>query len=225
MTSTPNESELLPSERARLEEVGRFGGERIGPFAATLQAAFADDPYLSWICGDLDDEGKRQFWTAVLRSRSRGVELHALQTSESVAVWHPPKFPAGPGVDEPSGVDGGDAEAVSGQDDQLDVRTLLGDRVDEVFAVLGGMHAAHPAEPHWYLMACGTHPSRQNEGLGSRVLAPMLRRCDELGLPAYLESTNPANHSFYFRLGFEETGRYQAESAPEIVLMLRPPTR
>jgi hypothetical protein len=51
----------------------------------------------------------------------------------------------------------------------------------------------------------------------------MLQQCDADGLPAYLESTNPRNISFYESLGFACQGTIQAGTSPEIVPMLRRP--
>jgi ribosomal protein S18 acetylase RimI-like enzyme len=48
-----------------------------------------------------------------------------------------------------------------------------------------------------------------------------LAKCDEAGLPAYLESSNPANISLYERHGFEVTGKIQSESSPPVHPMYR----
>jgi ribosomal protein S18 acetylase RimI-like enzyme len=48
-----------------------------------------------------------------------------------------------------------------------------------------------------------------------------LDRCDEQHLPAYLESSNPANISLYERHGFEVTARIQTETSPPMHPMYR----
>ena len=60
----------------------------------------------------------------------------------------------------------------------------------------------HPTEPHWYLEAIGCVPEARGQGVGGTLLEPVLARCDAEGLPAYLESSNPRNISFYERHGF-----------------------
>ena len=50
-----------------------------------------------------------------------------------------------------------------------------------------------------------------------------LRRCDEEGIPAYLESSNPRNISLYEPLGFNIIGKIQCDSSPVMTPMLRPP--
>jgi len=70
--------------------------------------------------------------------------------------------------------------------------------------------AAHPhAEPHYYLSLLATHPDHRGAGHGMRLLAENLERIDQEGLPAYLESTNPANNDRYGRVGFEVVGSFE----------------
>ena len=90
----------------------------------------------------------------------------------------------------------------------------------KVFERMAGFH---PHEPHWYLPLSGVDPSRQGRGLGDRLMAHALARCDADGLPAYLESSNPRNIPFYERHGFESLGKIQAGASPTIVPMLRRP--
>ena len=62
-------------------------------------------------------------------------------------------------------------------------------------------------------------------GLGTVLMKHALRRCDEEGVPAYLESSNPRNISFYERHGFKIVGRIQSGSSPVLTPMLRPASR
>ena len=73
--------------------------------------------------------------------------------------------------------------------------------------LLGGVERVHLREPHYYLFAIGADPAHQGRGVGAALLAPMLARCDAEKLPAYLESSNPANLTFYRRHGFVADGR------------------
>jgi GNAT superfamily N-acetyltransferase len=66
-------------------------------------------------------------------------------------------------------------------------------------------------------------PARQGQKLGDKLMAHALARCDSDRLPAYLESSNPRNLSFYQRHGFEILGKIQVGSSPSIVPMLRKP--
>ena len=71
---------------------------------------------------------------------------------------------------------------------------------------LAAVERAHPLNPHYYLAVLGTRPDRQGQGLGSAYLWPILSRCDDENLGAYLESSKESNIAFYRRHGFEVTG-------------------
>ena len=91
-----------------------------------------------------------------------------------------------------------------------------------VGAVLERMDELHPEEPHWYLAIVGVDSAHQGKGLGAQLMRSALARCDEEGLIAYLESSNPANISLYERHGFRIVDEIQIDDAPPIVPMLRP---
>ncbi|HUF32996.1 MAG TPA: GNAT family N-acetyltransferase [Acidimicrobiales bacterium] len=59
------------------------------------------------------------------------------------------------------------------------------------------------SEPHYYLPFIGTDPDHRGKGQGTALLADMLLRCDEEGMPAYLESTRIENRALYHRHGFQ----------------------
>ena len=46
------------------------------------------------------------------------------------------------------------------------------------------------------------------------LLAENLERIDALGMPAYLESSNPANNRRYERHGFEAVGSFNPPGSP-----------
>lgn len=92
----------------------------------------------------------------------------------------------------------------------------------EFWAVMEQMGRFHPQVPHWYLPLIGVDPAYHGQGLGSALMRHALHVCDQQGLPAYLESSNPRNIPLYLRLGFEAIGTIQHGSSPSIVPMLRP---
>jgi GNAT superfamily N-acetyltransferase len=65
------------------------------------------------------------------------------------------------------------------------------------------VESLHPTEPHWYLFTLGADPDQQGKGIGSALLRSMLAHIDELGEPAYLESSKERNVPLYARFGFE----------------------
>jgi GNAT superfamily N-acetyltransferase len=69
--------------------------------------------------------------------------------------------------------------------------------------------AAHPhSEPHFYLSLLGTHPDHAGRGIGMALLTENRARLDAEHMPAYLESSNPANNHRYERHGFEAIGAF-----------------
>jgi len=104
-------------------------------------------------------------------------------------------------------------------------RNALGDAgADQMAELYERFEANHPdAEPHAYLSLLATHPDFRGRGIGQALLAEDLARWDRLGLPGYLESTNPANDHRYERAGFRRVGGFDAvrDGAP-ISTMWRP---
>jgi ribosomal protein S18 acetylase RimI-like enzyme len=81
--------------------------------------------------------------------------------------------------------------------------------------------AFHPEAPHWYLPFIGVDPAGQGRGLGSALLAHGVARADAIGMPCYLESTNPRNLPLYERFGFRVIGKIQVANSPPMHPMWR----
>lgn len=80
-----------------------------------------------------------------------------------------------------------------------------------------------PRVPHMYLFAVGVAEAHRGKGIGQKIVQATLDECDAQGLPAFLENTNPANHSFYLKLGFEAGETYSpADGCPPVTPMWRP---
>ncbi len=63
-------------------------------------------------------------------------------------------------------------------------------------------HKQDMPEPHWYTMVVGVDPAFRGKGLGKSLLLPVLDKAAETNIPCYLETGQPANVSFYKKLGF-----------------------
>jgi len=87
------------------------------------------------------------------------------------------------------------------------------------------MNANHPHFEHAYLFSIGVRPSAQGKGLGRKLIRPVLDACDRIGMPAYLENSNPANTGFYNSCGFEQSADaiHPEPGSPPLVPMLRQP--
>ena len=129
---------------------------------------------------------------------------------EAAAIWDPPGAPG------------------------IAVRELLRSIVPIVRAFGTGLvrmkrlidvtEARHPDEPHYYLFAIGVRRAVQGGGLGSALMQPMLNRCDEEGVGAYLENSKPWNEAFYVRHGFEPLEPLDLPAGcPKITPMFRRP--
>jgi GNAT superfamily N-acetyltransferase len=185
----------------------------LGAVTETMTTAFAADPV--WGAYSFPEAGtrleaSRRFWEYYLRAAMRLPATFVTPGCEAAAVWVPP----GEAELTPE-QEAGFAELVAGLVGRAQARVVLGafDRLD----------AAHPHdEPHWYLSLLATHTDHRGRGLGMGLLAACLETVDAARLPAYLESTNPANDDRYRRLGFEPCGRVVLPGGVPVTTMWRP---
>ena len=79
--------------------------------------------------------------------------------------------------------------------------------------------------PRWYLGVLGVAPERQGQGLGSRLMRPILERADGQGLPVTLETGQARNLPLYRRQGFEVLRELPPPEpgGPVVWTLLRPP--
>jgi GNAT superfamily N-acetyltransferase len=130
----------------------------------------------------------------------------------AAALWRDPAFEHGRTAADRAEEQGDDAPMPFAPDEL------------ERLMILGGTTLANPPhERHWYLNVVSTVPERQGQGWGSAVLAPVLDRCDADGDRAYLESTNPRNHTLYHRHGAVDAGELRLEGGPVMMAMWRDP--
>jgi len=100
----------------------------------------------------------------------------------------------------------------------------LGSKLPKALRALTAIEKAHPPGEHYYLAVLGTDKRFQGQGVGSACLEPVLSRCDEQGIGAYLESSKERNIPFYNRHGFEVTRELPLPGGgPSIWLMWREP--
>jgi len=67
---------------------------------------------------------------------------------------------------------------------------------------IDGVHERCAKLPHWYLGMLGVEPTRQGQGVGGRLIGPILTRAAAEGLACYLETQNARNLPFYQKHGF-----------------------
>jgi GNAT superfamily N-acetyltransferase len=177
--------------------------------SATLTAAFAGDPLWRWAFPDLDD--LEELWRICITSALRYPWLRVLDDAVAAALWIPP----------------GGTELTEQEEADLGpmLRSRIGDRSDAVLELIDRFEQAHPQEPpHYYLSLLGTHPEHRGKGLGMALLAENLALIDAEGMPAYLESSNPANDARYERVGFSKVGAFTTpDGARTVTTMWREP--
>ena len=178
---------------------------------ATLAAAFADDPAMSYLFPD-----------AELR-RARLPRFFDL-------MWR-----AGPDIGLTDLADEGAAVAVWRAPNSWDIPTLrmlrfavpllrtFGLALARALALQSLLEAHHPHAPHWYLAFVGCHPSCQGRGLGGAVIRARLARCDAESMPAALETATERNLAVYRALGFEVSGTFDVPDGPRFWTMWRAP--
>ncbi len=178
----------------------------------TIATAFFNDPLWSWAFNDETRRAEqyRVWWRVFVDSSYRNQFTWVTPQCESVAVWVPP----------------GGSEITPAEERHLvDLvgEFMAGDHANAVLALLDRFEAAHPhAEPHYYLSIVATHDDHRGRGTGEALLAENLTRVDAEHMPAYLESSNPANVKRYRRLGFEPIGEISVpDGLPAVTTMWR----
>lgn len=174
--------------------------------AATLAAAFLDDPVMSWCYPD--PERRRSILPAsfelIVDVYYPGGGVDVVGDALAGAVWSPP----GAEVDE----------------ERLGVLAeMAGEDAERLGTLVEETDRRHPEEPHQYLFLLGARPDWQSRGLGSTLLRRVLERCDRDGVPAYLEASSPRNRQLYLRHGFVDREEVVLPDGPSLWCMWREP--
>ena len=106
---------------------------------------------------------------------------------------------------------------------ELIVETVHSEKQGDLFASIEELGGHHPDGPHWFLPLIAVDAAYQGRGLGSALMQAAVDRCDEDGVVAYLESSNPLNITLYERHGFNAVGVVQVGDAPPFTPMIRDP--
>ena len=174
---------------------------------ALLCVAFANDPFVRWILPNA---------TGYIRSNYAYARIHAaaaipyeachiIGEGKGMSIWRPP------GVAP-------DYEAIAREVDIYTTQKCMAEFEQLRHACL----PYHPHEPHWHLSLIAVDPAYSGQNVGANLLQHGLARCDGEGLPAYLESTNRRNLTFYQRHGFELLSEIHLPGIPGRYPMMRP---
>ncbi len=183
----------------------------IEPVAAALARALADDP--GWIHVFPDDRRVARM-TRMLAIAMRALYLPRASSwqigdAAGAALWDPPGAH--------------DLPITTALRLAPRLAWLIGRRTPTAISMFRVMERRHPREPHYYLSVLGIDPAHQGRGLGPRLLAPVLDRCDAERRLTWLESANPKNHAFYRRLGFVAVDQHAFAGGPTLTFFARQP--
>lgn len=183
----------------------------ISGMARTFAEAFFLDPVWGWAFADpTRRKAQHEAWFRLLIGSALAHQwVWTTPAHEAVSVWVPPGCP----------------ELSESDEAQLGpmLHELLGTRAELVMEVFDRFEAAHPrTQDHYYLSLLGTHTDHRGAGIGMGLLADNLARLDAARMPAYLESTNPANLRRYESVGFAVWGTFDLpDGGPTVTTMWR----
>lgn len=180
-----------PAELTRLSQV--------------LSCAFATDPVSDWLFDGHQDTRHHAFFHAFLHHAHQTGRIEQTLDGTGVAVWFDNTRPTDSTVD-------------------IAFSDLVRDTVGHAgrwHALDAGMRAAHPVEPHWWLVFLGVMPGRQHRGYGHLLLHHATTW--QAGHPAYLEATSRKLSGYYRRRGYHPTGQaITVDQGPQLHPMYRP---
>lgn len=156
-------------------------------------------------------ETARRYWRLFVNAAARHGWNFSNEEGSAASVWYPP------GASELSEQEeAGFSEFAT---------NLLGEEVAQtLFATGKAFEAATPEGDFFYLSLLAVNPEHSGKGIGMQLLRQNLQEIDELGVPTYLESSNPANDVKYERLGYVRHGRFTVPSGLQISTFWREPT-
>jgi len=193
--------------------VRKTTADEVPQLAAVLARAFYDDPALAWVIPDASRRLK-------IAERGFGLYLRKLwfaqdecYTTDAIAgavVWELP------------------GQWKVGVVQQLGLLpsmvAIYGRWLPRLMRAIAALESTHPEEPHYYLPFVGVAPEWQGRGLGAALIRPILDRCDQEGVPAYLEASTPRNRALYERHSFEVTEEFGlGKGSPPLWRMWRKP--
>jgi GNAT superfamily N-acetyltransferase len=194
-------------------EVHPIGHDGIDRATSTVAMAFRHDPVwgVALRVHENVEHHLRSFWRFYVEGGHRFGTVFESEDAGTVSVWVPP----------------GGTELTSEQESALGeyVQSALEPaRARALFELWDRFEEHHPHdEPHAYLSLLATRPDLAGHGYGQAHLAADLERWDSMGLPTYLESSNPGNNHRYERQGYRTIGQFETvlDAAP-VTTMWRP---
>jgi GNAT superfamily N-acetyltransferase len=190
------------------------GPGNIDSVTACITYAFSTDPLWSvaLVGGDGRTDHHEAYWRFFVEGAMRFGTVHQWDSGAAVSVWVPPN-------------ESELTPALEADSAALITRSLDAERItalNELYQRFEASRSGAPG-PHAYLALLATHRECRGRGIGQALLAADLREWDALGVPTYLESSNPANDHRYVRAGFTPIGGFDAVlDSARVTTMWRP---
>jgi GNAT superfamily N-acetyltransferase len=176
---------------------------------AMLGRAFTDDPFLRFFFPTDAEYAERApvFFGLLFDIRIESGRVDVTEDLSAAALWNPP----GGIPDTPELEQRWTHFAETGSEEE-----------HERFLRFGEAQDRYPPPPGaWYLGILGVEPSRQQSGLGTAVLDPVLDKADDETTSVYLETGTQANIAFYGPLGFRVRAEFDVPGGPHVWGMWR----
>ncbi|MFL6181894.1 MAG: GNAT family N-acetyltransferase, partial [Actinomycetes bacterium] len=190
--------------------IRRASASELDEVIAIFADGFAEDPVWGvWTFPAVLDRARllREFWAPYVLAADKYEGVIVTDDLSAVSLWVPP------GTQE-----------MDEQDEAAAAEMLLrvcGERASLLDLAWEAFGRSRPEPAHWYLSLLATAPSHRGRGAGMGLVQAHLEQVDDDGLPAYLESTNPANIGRYQRVGFELDGYFDLPQGPRVDRMWR----
>lgn len=194
-------------------EIARAAPGEAGQLGEILGRAFHDDPVFRWVVPDPDRRRATlpRFFALFAEHYIPLGETYLADGGTGAAAWAPPGTEA---VTEETAEEFGER-----------LGEIVGDDAGRGAEIQEVLDVHHPDQPVFYLQWLGVVPDRQRQGIGGRMLATVLERCDADGTPAFLDATSEGNRRLYERHGFEVVTEMTLPDGPPVWPMWRDPVR
>ena len=163
--------------------------------AAMLTRAFQEDPLYRAVLPEEDKRRKLLFWLhdKMLRYCFLYGTMHTLPSLEGAACWLPP----------------GQTDLTIGRilrSGLIGMPLRMGPAAYMRFSAYidcsSELRRQNSADTYWYLWVLGVDPPHQGQGIGGKLIRPVLEQADTSKTACYLETEVERNLAFYERHGF-----------------------
>lgn len=197
----------------RRQDIIRAESKHITNMIPSMVESFDDDPVLNWFVRQ-DQQRSQAFQLIFQYFFRRSVHKKHVFTAgdfSGSAIWYPPGQWRGGVFEQLLNL-------------PLIIRACGLSRIPGIIKALNILENNHPSTPHYYLHFIGVSAQARGKGVGGCLMREVLKKCDEDGIPAYLENSKETNIGFYQGYGFEVKRCIKfEEGAPDIWLMWRNP--